>query len=107
MTREWKKKPVSRHGLCLLAGALTVGLGFASPASAAEWMFGDVRLNLKSTVSAGIGMRVVDPDGDLIAVSNGGRDATVAAENFDDGNLNFRRGDIFTASVRMLHEADL
>lgn len=107
MTREWKKKPVSRHGLCLLAGALTVALGVAAPASAAEWMFGDARLNLKSTVSAGIGMRVVDPDGDLIAVSNGGRDATVAAENFDDGNLNFRRGDIFTASVRMLHEADL
>jgi len=107
MNNKKKRWPVVRHTTCLLAAALVTGIGSATPASAYEWTFGNFDVNLKSTVSAGIGMRTVDPDGDLIAVSNGGRDATVAAENFDDGNLNFRRGDIFTASTRMLHELDI
>ncbi len=107
MTYKQKRRPVARHTLCLVAGTLIAGLGATAPASATDWDFGDVNLNIKSTVSAGIGMRTVNPDGDLIAISSGGRDGHATAFNFDDGNLNFRRGDLFTASMRMLHEADL
>lgn len=107
MIYKQKRRPVAWRTMCLAAVALIAGLGVTASASAAEWNFGDVNLNIKSTVSAGLGMRVASPNGDLVAVSNGGRDAHAAAENFDDGNLNFRRGDIYTASVRVLHEADL
>ncbi|MDO8422467.1 MAG: DUF1302 family protein, partial [Parvibaculum sp.] len=102
-----KRWPVAKRAACLMAGAIVAGIGSATPASALEWNFGSVDVNLKSTLSAGIGVRTVDPDGDQIAVSNGGRNAAVAGENFDDGNLNFRRGDVFTASTRMLHELDI
>ena len=91
----------------VLAVALTAAVAYATPASAMDFKFGDVSLNLRTTASAGAGMRVSNPDGDLISVNNGGRDTTVAAENFDDGNLNFRRGDIYSASTRVMHEFDL
>tara|TARA_R110000824_G_scaffold118960_14_gene272110 strand:+ start:233723 stop:235408 length:1686 start_codon:yes stop_codon:yes gene_type:complete len=98
---------VGAHGASALAAALALGLCAVAPANAAEWNFGEATLNVTSTASVGLGMRTSNPDGDLISVLNGGRDTTVAAENFDDGNLNFRRGDLFTASLRMVHQADL
>lgn len=107
MTYKQKRRPVARHTVCLAAGTLIAGLGVTASASAAEWEFGDVNLNVKTTVSAELGMRTVNPDGDYIAVSNGGRNATFGTENYDDGDLNYRRGDLTTASLRMMHEADL
>ncbi|MEQ8328287.1 DUF1302 domain-containing protein [Parvibaculum sp.] len=107
MTYKQKRRPAAGRTMCLLAGTMIAGLAGIAPASAADWKFGNIDVNLKSTVSAGLGVRTVDPDGDLISFLNGGRDTNVAAENFDDGNLNFKRGDIFTASTRMLHELDM
>lgn len=107
MSYKQKKRSAARHVACLAAGTLIAGLSATMPASAAEWQLGDVDVNLKSTVSAGLGVRVVSANGDNISVLNGGRDTSVAAENFDDGNLNFDRGDVFTASTRMLHELDI
>jgi hypothetical protein len=102
-----KRRLSTRRSTCLMAGALIAGIGLITPVSAADFKFGNVDVNIKSTLAAGLGVRVTDPDWGHIAVSNGGSDASVGAENFDDGNLNFRRGDIFTASMRMLHEVDI
>src|SRR5690606_17877440 len=102
-----KRRRSSRSSTCLVAGALIAGIGATAPASAADFKFGNVDVNIKSTLSAGLGVRTTNPDWSQIAVSNGGSDMSPAAENFDDGNLNFRRGDIFTASARMLHEVDI
>ena len=107
MIHKHKRRPLAGRTTCLLAGTMIAGMGAIAPASAADWKFGNIDVNLKSTLSGGLGVRTVDPDGDLISVLNGGRDANVAAENFDDGNLNYKRGDIFTASTRMLHEIDM
>lgn len=106
MTHKQKRRPAAGHAMCLVTGALIAGLSATAPASAAEWKFGNVDFNMKSTLSAGAGMRLSNPKASLIAVANGGTDTTAAAENFDDGNLNFKRGDLFTTSVRMLHEID-
>ena len=106
MTHKQKRRPAAGHAMCLVAGTLIAGLGATASASAAEWKVGNIDFNMKSTLSAGTGMRVSNPKASNISVFNGGTDTTPAAENFDDGNLNFRRGDIFTASVRMLHEID-
>ncbi len=106
MTIKQKRRPAAGYATYLMAGTVLAVLGSAVPASAIEWKFGNIDVNMKSTISAGLGVRTVNPDGDLISVLNGGRDANIAAENFDDGNLNYRRGDIFTASTRMLHELD-
>lgn len=93
-----------RRIAALMGGALLTTAIFA-PAMATEWEMGDVKLNLNSTASAGMGIRTVNPDANYIGVTNGGND--VGGENFDDGDLNYRRGDIFSASVRMMHEVDL
>ncbi|PKQ08910.1 MAG: hypothetical protein CVT73_05390 [Alphaproteobacteria bacterium HGW-Alphaproteobacteria-12] len=106
MTHKQKRRPAAGHAMCLVAGTLIAGLGATAPASAAEWKVGNIDFNMKSTLSAGTGMRLSNPKASNIAVANGGTDTTPAAENFDDGNLNFKRGDLTTASVRMLHEID-
>jgi len=104
--RDKRKSARGRLAYALVACAASL-IGGTTAASAVEWKFGEVDVNVKSTVSAGVGIRTVNPDGDLISVLNGGRDTTIAAENFDDGNLNYKRGDVYTASTRMLHEVDI
>lgn len=89
----------------LLGGAMLLASSFA-PAMAVEWdLGGDVTVKFNSTASAGVGIRTVNPDANFIGTTNGGNE--IGGENFDDGNLNYRRGDVFSASVRMMHEVDL
>ncbi|MEN6543852.1 DUF1302 domain-containing protein [Parvibaculum sp.] len=92
---------------CAFVAYLASMIGGASAAGAVEWKIGEVDVNVKTTASVGVGIRMVNPDGDLISVLNGGRDTSIAAENFDDGNLNYKRGDVYTTSTRMLHEVDI
>lgn len=93
-----------RTGL-LCGGALLLATALGAPATAAEWTFGNVEMRLNSTVSAGAGMRLVNPDADYIGVTNGGNDPN--GVNFDDGNLNYRRGDFYSASTRLLNELEI
>lgn len=103
------RNALRRRGAGRRAGGLLAGLLLATscltPAMAEEWDMGGVKLKLNSTLSAGMGIRTVNPDSNYIGVSNGGTDP--GGVNFDDGNLNYKRGDIYSASVRMMHEVDV
>ncbi|GAB3626462.1 hypothetical protein PTE30175_00312 [Pandoraea terrae] len=88
---------------CLLGGALLA----AAPAYAVNIDAGAIQGSFNSTVSAGGGMRMKNPSCALVGDTNGecGASANTAqASNSDDGNLNYRKGQLFSAYIKGVHE---
>lgn len=89
----------------LLAGVLAAVLGplvgSAVEISAAD---GEITGSLDSTLSVGVSVRVEDRDMDLIGRANGGNAHSI---NYDNGNLNYDQGDIFSAPIKLTQELDL
>ena len=82
----------------LLAGALLLG----ASASALELkLTDDISAQVDSTISFGIGVRVEDRDHDLVGRANGG---DLHSINYDNGNLNYKQGDIFSAPLKITQE---
>jgi hypothetical protein len=75
----------------------------ASPASAVDFRFGNLDGSFSSNVSVGTSWRVEDIDPSLVFSGNleGGRASTSVT---DDGNLNFRKGDMTSFIVKGVHE---
>lgn len=71
--------------LLALAGLLLPG----SPGMAFEFGEGNLTGNLDTTLSYGLMWRVQDRDERLIGTANGG---TARSVNYDDGNLNYKKG---------------
>ena len=65
---------------------------------------GDVTGNFDTTVSFGASVRAASRDPALVSIANGG---TSRDPNGDDGNLNYDKGDVFSAAVKATHELDL
>ena len=96
---------LSRIGLAsvLCLGLTLAGIGVPSALGVEidkGWLYG----RLDTTIAVGASMRLVQPDLDLIGVANGGYANSI---NLDDGNLNFKKGDLTSASIRVTHELDL
>lgn len=88
-------------GLALL-GALPLG-----DAQAFQVRSGDWTTSLDTTLSYGLSYRVEGQDSKLIARANGGTGDNAGLINSDDGDLNFRRGDLFSEVVKAVSELDL
>jgi hypothetical protein len=94
--QKWTKLPL----------ALAVAAGFSGQASAYSFYIGDVEASLNTTLSAGATWRTTERDSRLIAQGNS--DPIIAAgtakgsssNNFDDGNLNFDKGDTVSKIVK-------
>ncbi|MDA2910838.1 DUF1302 domain-containing protein [Nitrospiraceae bacterium AH_259_D15_M11_P09] len=69
-----------------------------------EFLDGQVTGYFDTTVSLGVSVRVADRDDSLIGIANGGTATTV---NTDDGNLNYKQGDITSAATKAIHELEL
>ena len=74
-------------------------------ASAYSFYLGDVETQFNTTLSAGVGWRVSERDKRLIAQGNLGpqfANTTTGAStnNYDDGNLNFDKGDTYSKIVK-------
>lgn len=83
---------------------LTFSLIF-SAVQAQDISLGDeASLSVDTTVSFGLSMRVEDRDDAIIGRSNGG---TFKSSNYDDGNLNYDNGDIFSAPLKITQELNL
>ena len=100
---------VRRGRLSVAAAALFLfpPLLISAPASALEYRFGELELQLDTIVSASVGVRVQEQACDHISVWNRGCPATSGAtfsENDDDGNVNVERGEIFSAPVKIISE---
>lgn len=97
--QRWTKLPL----------AVAVAAGVSGHASAFSFYMGDVEASINTTLSAGAGWRVEDRDKRLIAQGNlgpeyapGGSLENIGAStnNYDDGNLNFDKGDTYSKIVK-------
>ncbi|KAA1176376.1 DUF1302 domain-containing protein [Marinobacter salinexigens] len=91
--QRWTKLPL----------AVAIAAGVSGHASAFSFYMGDVEASLNTTLSAGAGWRVSDRDARLIAQGNlAPENAAVgsSSNNFDDGNLNFEKGDTYSKIVK-------
>lgn len=79
----------------------------AGQASAFQARSGDWALSWDTTLSYGVNYRMESQDRRLIARANGGKGANVDLINNDDGNLNFRKGDLFSEVAKVVTEMDL
>ncbi|WP_041536075.1 DUF1302 family protein [Parvibaculum lavamentivorans] len=83
---------------------------FSTAASAESFVFGDAKLTIDSTVSAGATMRTSDRDCQRVSVANGGcapAGTKATGVNSDNGNLNFDKGDITNAIVKATSDIQL
>jgi hypothetical protein len=62
---------------------------------------GEITGSFNTTLSVGTAVRVADRDSRLVAQTNGG---TGYGINTDDGDLNYDRGDVVSASTKATHE---
>lgn len=100
--------PAKRGGRGLAAVALCLTpLLFASPANALEYNFGDLSLQLDTTVSVSAAMRTESRNCAYISYWNGGCLKSNGAGwdvNHDDGNINAEKGEIFSAPAKIISE---
>ncbi|MGX1201831.1 DUF1302 domain-containing protein [Marinobacter sp. MBR-105] len=102
--QRWTKLPL----------AVAIAAGVSGQAAAYSFYMGDVEAQFNTTLSAGIGWRVQDADKRLIAQGNLGPEYApvqfggdpefsnigASTNNYDDGNLNFEKGDTYSKVVK-------
>lgn len=91
----------------LMLSAAAVLAGAMPAAHAFRFDAGDIQGSLDSTFTTGIGVRAQDPSCSLVGDPNSSCRAKANTEQFsagDNGNLNYRKGDFFTAYVKGTHE---
>jgi hypothetical protein len=80
----------------------------ASQARAVQFNLNDDwSAGIDTTLSYGASYRVEGQDKKLIAKANGGGGNNSALINSDDGNLNFKKGELFSEVVKVVSEMDL
>jgi len=88
--------------------SLAVGAALFTPMTAMAVEFelkdGEVTGSLDTTVSYGALWRVTGRDKTEVALANGG---SKSSANFDDGNLNYDRGDLVSSLFKMTNDLDL
>lgn len=77
----------------------------AAGSEAATFKYGAIEGTLDSQLSLGASWAMENPDNKLIGSNNGGRGAASSAG--DDGRLNYRRGDVFSKTIKGLHDLDV
>lgn len=93
--QRWTKLPL----------AVAIAAGASGQASALSFYMGDVEAQFNTTLSAGVGWRVSDRDKRLISQGNLGPQYAYSttgssSNNYDDGNLNFEKGDTYSKIVK-------
>lgn len=88
--------------------SLAVGAALFTPMTAMAVEFelkdGEVTGSLDTTVSYGALWRVTGRDKENVALANGG---SKSSANYDDGNLNYDRGDLVSSLFKMTNDLDL
>ena len=81
--------------------AAAIPLILAAQANAVEFNFGDVEMSLDSQLTLGSSWRMEDRDDTLIQGISG---ADTNAQNINDGDLNFDKGDAFSQVFKGTHD---
>lgn len=98
--------PVLPQRACVRA--IVLALACASPLASHAFQFsneaGDINGSFDTTISLGAAFRTQSRDPALVAITNGGTSRDI---NSDDGNLNFDRGDAYSAAAKVTHDLEL
>lgn len=94
-----KRKPLV---LALLGASL-----IQAQAHAIEFQLGEVEGRFDSQISVGASWRAENRDANLISIANGGSPTSLNSGSYDDGDLNFDKGDAFTRIVKGVHDLEL
>ena len=86
---------------CAVALACHAGHVHAASFSFAD---GDGKINFDTTVSAGVLVRTQSPDPRIVGIVNGGTSRSV---NEDDGNLNYKKGEVVSELLKATHDLDI
>ena len=89
-----------------LGAAVALALGVGASAQAFEFSSasGEVWGSFDTTLSLGARWRMQDPEDSLIGIANGGSARSV---NEDDGNLNWKRGEVVSLTAKATHDLEL
>ena len=81
-------------------------LAFAMPAGAVDFKLGDIEGSFSSELSIGASWRIENIDRTLVTPGNfpGG---LASSDTADDGDLNFKNGDIYSLIFKGIHELEL
>lgn len=102
--------PNRRSGHYLNWAAAVGAVLFALPLSvvhAYQFRSGDWGGSLDTTISYGVNYRAEGQDKKLIAAANGGTGTNSKRINSDDGDLNFKKGDLFSEVAKIVSELGL
>ena len=95
------------YSIVILMGCMSVAYGqtFKIEVGTSE-----IKGNLATTVTEGVGIRTSDPAANLIGTSfgsNGKPKGGTGSETTDDGDLNFRKGDVFSTPTKVFTRLNL
>lgn len=79
----------------------------STSASAVEFQLGEIEGRFDSQLSIGASWRTTDRDPSVIAIPNGGNSTSLNSGSYDDGDLNFDKGDAFTQTLKGVHDLEL
>lgn len=89
------------------AAVSVLAIAASTSVQAFRFQAGDVQGSFDSTFTAGIGVRASDPSCSLVGDTTGSCGARANTAQWsagDNGNLNYKKGDFFTAYVKGTHE---
>lgn len=98
--------PMSTKQQLLLPVILGTSI-ISTSASAVEFQLGEIEGRFDSQLSIGASWRATDRDPDVIAIPNGGSTKSLNSGSYDDGDLNFDKGDAFTQTLKGVHDLEL
>jgi len=98
---------MANQGRILGAAAVLLGLLPATQTLAFQVRSGEWTTSLDTTLSYGVSYRAEGQDKSLIARANGGTGDNTELINSDDGNLNFRKHELFSEVVKVVSDLDL
>ena len=102
--RRFHPSSVPLCRVTLLAAAVSVVLTAPSHAFEFASRDGAITGSFDTTLSLGGLWRMQQPDSALISIANGG---TSRDPNADDGNLNYRRGELVSSAVTVTHDLEV
>jgi hypothetical protein len=92
------------HGRLGVVLSVLLAMLLGTPAAAFQFSLGEVNGSLDSTLSYGLSWRLDDQDQSIIGIAEGGKAYSV---NYDDGNLNYDKGDLISNTTKLTSELAL
>src|SRR5690606_3302383 len=98
------KKTFGKSAMRKLPLAVAISMLSSAAVHAVEFNFGELGVQIDNNVSYGVAWRTEKPDAGQIMSSNGGEGSSY---NYDDGTLNYKKGDIYTNAVKWSGDLEL